>query len=98
MRHNGLYVTDQVKVNKRTTLNIGVRWDSYTSFYDTENIRPDCLFCGYFYQGLPLYPGGPTLPVTPYANGVIPGATTSTLPHQFAPRIGLAIDLTGKGR
>jgi hypothetical protein len=98
MRHNGAYVTDQVKVNKRTTLNIGVRWDSYTSFYADEELRPDCLFCGYFYKGQPLYPGGPTLPVTPYANGTIPGATTSTLPHQIAPRIGLAIDLTGKGR
>jgi hypothetical protein len=97
MIHSGLYLTDQVKVHKRVTLNIGVRWDRYRSYYRDEELRSDCLFCDYFYRGIAL-PNGSKLPATPFANGQIPGKETNVLPRQIAPRIGLAIDLFGTGR
>lgn len=96
--HHGAYLQDQFKVGKRLTFNAGVRWDYYSSGYRNEALRSDCLLCGYFYQGQPL-PNGATLPVdTRLVNGRFPDATVSTFPHEFAPRLGVAWDLTGKGR
>jgi hypothetical protein len=95
--HHGMYITDQVKV-KRLTLNLGVRWDYYSSGYNGLSLRSDCEFCGYFYLGQPL-PNGATLPVnTLQTNGKFADATPSTFPNNWAPRIGIAYDLTGKGR
>lgn len=94
--HHGMYLTDQVKV-KRLTLNLGVRWDYYSSGYQDLGLRGDCEFCGYFYLGQAL-PNGAKLPVnTQLQNGKFPDATPSTFPNNWAPRIGIAYDLTGKG-
>ncbi len=94
--HHGAYITDQVKIKQRLTLNIGVRWDYYKSSYTDVHLRSDCQWCGYFYQGQTL--GGSTLAVNPtLVNGTFPGRTVSTFPHQIAPRIGIAYDLTGQG-
>ena len=97
IEHHGLYLTDQFKVGKRLTLNVGVRWDYYASSYRNAVLRQDCEFCGFFYQGQSL--GGTTIPVnTGLQNGAFPSATVSTFPHDVAPRFGAAYDLTGKGR
>ena len=97
--HHGAYVTDQFKAGKRVTLNVGLRWDYYSSAYRNANLRSDCQFCGYFYQGQAL-PNGATLPVdTALVNGGFPDKTVSTFPARYrAPRIGVAYDLFGKGR
>jgi Carboxypeptidase regulatory-like domain len=96
--HHGAYGTDQFKVGKRVTVNVGLRWDYYSSAYRNANLRSDCQFCGYFYQGQAL-PNGATLPVdTALVNGGFPNKTVSTFPHDIAPRIGVAYDLFGKGR
>ncbi len=96
--HHGAYLTDQFKVGKRLTLNVGMRWDYYSSGYRNAVLRTDCEFCGYFYEGQAL-PNGATLPVnTALQNGKFPDATVSTFPHDIAPRVGIAYDLTGKGR
>jgi len=95
--HHGLYLTDQVKIKQRLTLNIGLRWDYYSSAYTDVHLRSDCQWCGYFYLGQTL--SNSTLPVnTSLVNGGFPGKTVSSLPVQVAPRIGIAYDLTGKGR
>lgn len=97
IEHHGLYLTDQFKVNKRLTVNLGVRWDYYSSGYRNAVLRTDCQFCGFFYQGQAL--SGTTIPVnTGLQNGGFPSATVSTFPHDIAPRFGVAYDLTGKGR
>jgi len=97
--HYGLYLTDQFKIGKRATVNAGLRWDYYSSGYRNANLRSDCEFCGFFYEGQPLGPNGTTLPVdTALVNGGFPSKTVSTFPHDIAPRLGLAYDLTGKGK
>jgi len=94
--HQGLYLTDQVKV-KRLTLNLGLRWDDYSSGYRNLALRSDCEFCGYFYLGQAL-PNGAKLPVNPLlSSSRFPDATVSTSPSNVAPRIGIAYDLFGKG-
>lgn len=96
--HHGAYVTDQFKIGKRMTVTAGLRWDYYSSGYLGVNLRSDCEFCGYFYQGQAL-PNGATLPVSSVVvNGGFPSKTVSTFPHDIAPRFGLAYDLTGKGK
>jgi hypothetical protein len=95
--HHGLYLTDQFKIGKRLTVNAGVRWDYYSSGYRNAMLRSDCQFCGFFYGGQTL--DGVTLPAASgLVNGAFPNKTVSTFPHDFAPRIGIAYDLTGKGR
>jgi len=94
--HHGAYLTDQVRVNRRLTLNIGARWDYYRSDYLNITLRNDCQFCPYFYEGVPL-PNGATLPaITP--NGSFPAATVSRFPFLVAPRLAAVYDLTGKGK
>ncbi len=96
--HQGAYLQDQVKATRRLTLNLGVRWDYYRSFYFTEHLRSDCTYCGFFYAGQPL-PNGYSIPATPYANGTIPGnSNVLRYPFLIAPRLGAAWDLTGKGK
>ena len=97
--HHGAYVTDQVKIGSRLTLNLGVRWDYYKSSYNPTSLRSDCEFCGYFYLGQAL-PNGATLPVSPNVGpgGTFAGKTVQTFPAQFAPRLAIAYDLTGKGK
>jgi Carboxypeptidase regulatory-like domain/TonB dependent receptor len=101
--HHGAYLTDQFKVGKRLTINAGVRWDYYSSGYRNANLRSDCQFCGFFYNGQPL-PNGYSIPADTAlqaglgTNGGFAGKTVSTFPDQFAPRLGVAYDLTGKGR
>ena len=101
--HHGAYVTDQFKVGKRLTLNAGVRWDYYSSAYRNANLRGDCEFCGFFYGGQPLPNGYSIPPDTALTStlgtiGGFPNKTVNTFPHDIAPRIGVAYDLTGKGR
>lgn len=95
--HHGAYVLDQFKVGKRLTFNVGTRFDYYAMGYRNEAVRSDCPFCGYFYGGQTI--AGSTIPAdTQLINGAFPNKTVATFPHLFVPRIGVAWDLTGKGR
>jgi hypothetical protein len=95
--HHGAFITDQFKVGKRLTFNVGTRFDYYAMGYRSEAIRSDCTFCGYFYEGQTI--AGSTIPVdTQLVNGAFPNKTVATFPHLFVPRIGVAWDVTGKGR
>ncbi|SPF42052.1 conserved hypothetical protein [Candidatus Sulfopaludibacter sp. SbA4] len=94
--HHGAYFTDQVRIGKRLTLNVGARWDYYRSDYLPINLRTDCQFCPYFYQGVPL-PNGASLPPIAVSGG-FPGATVSRFPFLVAPRLAAVYDLTGKGK
>jgi hypothetical protein len=97
VHHFGAYVQDKIKLSKRITLNVGVRWDFYNEYRPDEKIRADAPYTAFFYQGAAL-PNGYSIPAT-YPNLVVPGnSSILKYPHGFAPRVGLAYDLFGNGR
>lgn len=98
VHHQGAYIQDKVKVGKRLTLNLGVRWDYYNDFRPTEKIDPAAApWASFFYAGAAL-PNGYSIPATnpgytfPAVNDVL------RYPASFAPRLGFAYDLFGNGR
>lgn len=94
------FVQDDFKLNRKLTLNIGLRYElntPYVQVHDwTSTIRPyvgcttDCAHSVKFPTAPPglVYPGDPGVP-----RGLIP-----TDKNNFAPRVGFAWDPTGKGR
>lgn len=94
-QHNGAYVSDQIKIKRRAVLTLGARWDYYHDYEPTEYVRNDATFRAFYYAGAPL-PNGYSIPAT-NPTYTIPAQQILRFPFLFAPRIGLAVDLTGKG-
>ena len=96
--HRGAFITDQWTVGPRLTLNVGVRWDSYSSYYPDEEILPG-PYRDFFYAGRPL-PNAYSIAASPYASTfTIPGKDgISKFPFLIAPRIGASWDLFGNGK
>lgn len=88
------FFNDSIKVNHRLTLDLGVRWEPFLP--NTDLLGKLAVWGGYnaqstrFVNAPPgiLYPGDPGIPAGGYP------ATW----NNFAPRLGLAFDLTGDGK
>ncbi len=87
------YIQDDWKVNRRLTLNLGLRWDPFLPFHDLDNelaqVRPG--------QQSNIYPTAPLGYVFPGDAGV----SSTTLQSRYAnlaPRFGFAFDPFGNGR
>jgi hypothetical protein len=82
--NHSLYFQDEFRVSPRLTLNYGMRWDYFGVVHEKNNL---------FYQ-MSLANGGTEVQVGS------PGGPSSLYNpdyNNFAPRVGLAYDLTGKG-
>jgi hypothetical protein len=94
--HHGAFLNDSIQKG-RITVNVGVRWDYYSSYWPDQDI-PDGPFRNFFYAGAPL-PNGYRIDPTPYAGSwVIPGESGLEQYSSLAPRVGIAWDLFGDGR
>lgn len=94
--HHGAFINDQVQWG-RVTLNLGVRWDHYNSYFPDEEILPG-PFRDFFYAGAPL-PNGYSIPATPFAGTFrIPGMDDIRRFSSLAPRVGFSWDIFGNGK
>jgi hypothetical protein len=97
VHHLGGFVQDKIKLNRRITLNLGLRWDYYNDYRPDQKISPNAPFTAFFYQGAALA-NGYSIPAT-YPNLVVPGVSSILqYPHAIAPRLGMAYDIFGNGR
>jgi hypothetical protein len=100
-RHHGLYVNDQIQVNKHLTFSLGLRWDYYNTFQPEQTVRGG-PYTPFFYDGVPLMTSaGPySLPAAPFAGqSTIPASgNIITFKRGFAPRTGLSWNVRGDGR
>lgn len=87
------YVQDEYKATKKLTVDLGVRWTPSFAVVETRGelsaFRPG--------EQSQIFPNAPTGLVVPGDPGV-PPATYSNRYFDFAPRVGLAYDLTGNGK
>ena len=86
----GLFVQDTWQVNRRVTLNYGLRWDDFGNPYSRS---AQTVFSN-FYLG-----SGSSL-AEEVASGVmkpLPTALKKSMTNEWSPRLGVAWDVTGKG-
>ncbi len=94
----GLYAQDKIRLNARSSLNVGVRWEPYLPVYDTEgrstHFDMQAFLAGQKTSQFTNAPAGLFFPGDP---GMPKGATFAKMGN-FAPRLGLVIDPKGDGR
>lgn len=94
--HHGAFFNDSFQKG-RVTVNAGLRWDYYSSYYPDQVILPG-PFREFFYGGAAL-PNGYRIATTPYAGSwEIPGESGIEQYSSIAPRVGMAWDLFGNGK
>jgi hypothetical protein len=84
-RYGGIYGQDSIRLRSNLTLNLGLRWEYSTPWYDTQN-KIVALVPG---LQSTQYPGAPTGLVYPGDPG-IPNTLAPTRYNNFAPRFGMA--------
>lgn len=89
----GFFVQDDFRVNRKLTLNLGLRWDPFIPYTDKND-----KIAGYRAgQKSVVYPNAPVGLIYPGDPGLPEGGYKPSL-RNFGPRVGFAYDLTGDGK
>jgi len=93
-----IYIQDDLKVNRRLTFNLGVRWEPTGPWVDIrdryEKFRVTDYLAGVHSQQFPLAPPGTTF----YGDPGVPYGGVEGSWNNVAPRLGFAWDLSGDGK
>jgi hypothetical protein len=90
------FVQDNWHVNKRLTINAGLRWDPWFPYKDSQG-RVACFAPGQQSQRFPNAPLGLLFGGSDHDPGC-PSASIETKAANFAPRLGFAYQLTSDGK
>jgi hypothetical protein len=92
------FIQDDVKVNRRLTVNLGVRWEPTGPWIDIrdryEKFRVSDFAAGVHSQRFPLAPPGTTF----YGDPGVPYGGAEASWNNMAPRLGFAWDVFGDGK
>ncbi len=90
------FVQDNWRVNSRLTVNLGLRWDPWFPYQDSEG-RVGCFEPGQQSTRFPNAPEGLLFGGSNHDAGC-PAASMNSKPWNFAPRLGFAYRLTDDGK
>lgn len=100
--YQGFYAADTFRLSRRITLNYGLRWEPYTPITDLNDrvvqFREEAYRSGYVSRRYVNAPPGLLYPGDVFAGQKIGRGGVETSHRQLAPRVGLAVDLTGDGK
>ncbi len=88
-----IYAQDNIKVSRRVTVNVGVRWDPVTGYW-SEDKQLSTFLPGNQSKLFPLAPNGLLYP----GDNGLPQNIVGTRYTNIAPRIGVAWDVFGNGK
>jgi hypothetical protein len=98
----GLFANDKWKVSPRFTLDYGLRWEPQQVMKEIwgriEQFRPDAYAAGVQSQIIPSAPPGLFFVGDKYNGVSVPDRGETGDMNNFAPRVGVAWDLTGSGK